>query len=59
MLEQQLLRYEEGFWTAEGRAPSSASTSPATRRVIRGIMDEEAVIDSIDDVPPWTGRSTT
>jgi hypothetical protein len=56
MLEQELLRYEEGFWTAEGRAPFFREHLAGDTTVVypTGIMDEEAVIDSIDDVPPWT-----
>lgn len=56
MLEQELRRYEEGFWTAEGRAPFFREHLAGDTAIVypSGIMDDEAVIDSIDDVPPWT-----
>ena len=56
MLEQELLGYEEGFWTAEGRAAFFREHLAGDTEMVypTGIMDEEAVIDSVDEQPPWT-----
>jgi hypothetical protein len=55
-LEEELLRFEEGFWTADGRVAFFQEHLAGDTAMVypTGIMDEEAVIDSIDDVSPWT-----
>jgi hypothetical protein len=56
MLEQKLLGYEEGFWTADGRVAFFHEHMAGDTTLVypTGIMDEEAVIESIDDASPWT-----